>query len=173
MDWHYKDFDKLNEDGLDAHLDKNKGKSILRKVAVDSISNSILGEKETQEVKNNCIYELFSLDDTNNLEINLSKNILKYNLGELNLEIDFKSINQDTQSNSNIQNNSKTENNQESFEDEEEVEEPFCWLPQLNKDYLTFDQNFEEEYLLNNNEFQNNLSQKMSYFFEGINIIYF
>ena len=64
MDWHFKKFDIENNDDIDAHLNKKQGQSILRKVAVDSETETILNGKEIQEKKDNCIYDLFSIPET-------------------------------------------------------------------------------------------------------------
>ena len=171
MDWHHKEFDLINEDTVDAHIIKEKGESILRKIAVDSETNNILGEKDTQETEGNCIYDLFKVAEAGKINTdlvsNLSENILKYNLGELNLDIDFKVISNETESNSNLPNVTKTENLPETLEENKVVEAPFCWLLDLNEAYLDFDQSFEEEYLLEHSDFHKVLSQKQSFFFKG------
>jgi len=64
MDWHFKEFDLLNNDQIDAHLDKEKGQTILRKVTVDSTTEEILQGMQIQEKKDNCIYELFDVPET-------------------------------------------------------------------------------------------------------------
>jgi hypothetical protein len=88
-------------------------------------------------------------------------------LGELNLEIDFKTFNQEPTSNSNLTTQPKNEEIQDTMEKAEPLEMPFKWLPELNPAYLEFDEAFEEEYLLKHEKFNQLLSSKMSHFFEG------
>jgi hypothetical protein len=67
MDWNFKEFDITNNDQIDAHLDKEKGQTILRKVAADSETETILNGKDIQEKKENCIYDLFTIPETGRL----------------------------------------------------------------------------------------------------------
>ena len=96
----------------------------------------------------------------------MSDNILKYNLGELNLEIDFKNMTNEVNSPSNLQ-KQKLTSPSDSLEKNEKA--PFCWFPDLNKNFLDFDDAFQEENFLQNEHFHKILSTKLSYFFEGKN----
>jgi hypothetical protein len=70
MDWHMKKFDLENNDDKDAHIVREKGKTILRKVAVDSATESILGNKDTQEQESNCVYDLFQVAESGEINKN-------------------------------------------------------------------------------------------------------
>lgn len=61
MDWELRDFDENEDDSVDAHIVKEKGKIILRRVAMDDLSEK---ENPNQNIlcqKTNCVYDLFKL----------------------------------------------------------------------------------------------------------------
>lgn len=59
MDWELKEFDENEDDSLEAHFVKEKGKVILRKVAVDDLSQKESSGKDMLCQKSNCVYDLF------------------------------------------------------------------------------------------------------------------
>ena len=61
MGWYHKSFDIMQNDSQKAHLDVEKGKSILRKVAVDPVSEELMQDQETLEKSDNCVYDLFEI----------------------------------------------------------------------------------------------------------------
>jgi hypothetical protein len=93
----------------------------------------------------------------------MSSNILQYNLGELNLDIDLRNMNTEPTSGTNLPN----PKGDEASSLIENLEPPSSWLPELNQKFLEFDEAFEEEYLLNNPDFGRIQKDKLSYFFEG------
>lgn len=96
-----------------------------------------------------------------------SDHILKYHLGELDLDIDLTRNSNETGSGTSLQPQSKADPHLEAPEQMPNAEMPFRWFPELKSDCLQFDEAFSEEYLLGHEQFGRIMENKLSFFFEG------
>lgn len=104
---------------------------------------------------------------TADLVTDVSDNILKYHLGELDLEIDLTRTTNHAGSGASLQPQSKSDPVSEAPDNPVNLDAPFRWFPELKTDSLQFDEAFNEDYLLGHVQFGRMMTDKMSFFFEG------
>lgn len=110
--------------------------------------------------------------------VGLSDHVLKYDLGGLNLKIDFTRSSNQNASGSSLPPGSRADQGADAdpspdadaapdSESNNTLEAPLRWFPDLGAECLQFDEAFREEYLLGHAQFDQVLKSKLAYFFEG------